>query len=81
MFLPRAIVYLHPSYSTRVSHKSGAIGNVGMLIQLLQNILSMPTIHAYSNPQSFCQLENSVNCLWHAVNFYSIQSGFHMASR
>jgi hypothetical protein len=49
----------------RVSCRSGIIGNIGVLPQLLENMLSISTIHANTNVQTFLLVqENGVDCLW-----------------
>jgi hypothetical protein len=38
-------------------HKSGTIGSIGVLAQMLQNMLDIYTIYADANIQKFCQLK------------------------
>jgi hypothetical protein len=37
-----------------LSHESETIGSIGVMTQLLQNMLSVPNIHAKERLKSFC---------------------------
>jgi hypothetical protein len=48
-----------------VTSKSGTIGHIGVLPQLLQNMLNISAIYADTNSQTFSLFqENGVDCLW-----------------